>query len=709
MRKEFSARPLLLLVPMLAAACSGSGGGGSGPIGVLVMDATYQSIAVSVGFDNEANNASAYLEFKESASADWQRGVDMIRPPAGPIADPQSSSGSTGVPMATRWVGSVFFLNPDTSYDIRVTSRDSSGNATGTAQDSVTTANWSWPEDTGRKFYVNGTTGIDTNDGSQDHPFKTIGKAASVATTAGDTVHIATGIYYEAVQVAGSGTEGAPISFVGDDPGVVIDGSTESPLADWTTPSDGVYSRAFASYNPVMLFVGDHVRMFKHASLSDLTNGTSWPDDYWNTDTITDGWAYEGEKLYLKLPEGTNPTGLTVHISRWNSSSSSYGSGYGILIGGQKWIQIRNLTFQYNYYGVKIKSNDNDAPNQYIRVADSTFWNNKLGIEATHVTAFNVYEDNKFYDTKVAEWPWNAHKVSPNETCAIAVGADANWVESHANVIRNNTVDGHANGICAHTKNTDIHDNMITNIADDAFEPDTAYGLTTSWAADQGNLFVTENLRFYNNRIDTVFDGISLAPIHGVTYIFGNTVTNFKVNAIKHDGNMNSYGPVLMWNNSFWSPYDRGSLGSTFVFKVGAEVWNHNFENNVAWAKDYGIYSLSDSSMSTAGNFFDYNLWYTMGSGFWDLPTASYSSLSAVQAAIPAWEQNGLEPTTDPTSTFENALGGDMSLKAGNPAIDKGRLIPGIHCAKPDSEDSGQKYCVHWNGSAPDIGAVQTL
>jgi hypothetical protein len=113
--------------------------------------------------------------------------------------------------------------------------------------------------------------------------------------------------------------------------------------------------------------------------------------------------------------------------------------------------------------------------------------------------------------------------------------------------------------------------------------------------------------------------------------------------------------------------------------------------------------------MSTAGNFFDYNLWYTTGTDFWDLPPASYSSLSAVQAAIPAWEQHGLEPAADPTSTFENALGGDMSLKAGNPAIDKGRLIPGIHCPKPDSEDAAQKYCVHWNGAAPDIGAVQRL
>lgn len=60
----------------------------------------------------------------------------------------------------------------------------------------------------GVTYYVDGASGHDTSgDGSSGSPWKTIGKAASVA-QAGDTVKIRSGTYRETVTPANSGTAG---------------------------------------------------------------------------------------------------------------------------------------------------------------------------------------------------------------------------------------------------------------------------------------------------------------------------------------------------------------------------------------------------------------------------------------------------------------------------------------------------------------------
>jgi hypothetical protein len=54
-------------------------------------------------------------------------------------------------------------------------------------------------------FYVDASTGLDANDGSEDNPWATIQKAANTA-LAGDIVYIKAGVYYGRVDVAHSGT-----------------------------------------------------------------------------------------------------------------------------------------------------------------------------------------------------------------------------------------------------------------------------------------------------------------------------------------------------------------------------------------------------------------------------------------------------------------------------------------------------------------------
>lgn len=61
-------------------------------------------------------------------------------------------------------------------------------------------------------YYVDGKSGKDFNKGTSDAPFKTIQKAADIV-TAGDTVIIRSGVYYENVKITKSGTKDAPIIF----------------------------------------------------------------------------------------------------------------------------------------------------------------------------------------------------------------------------------------------------------------------------------------------------------------------------------------------------------------------------------------------------------------------------------------------------------------------------------------------------------------
>jgi hypothetical protein len=100
---------------------------------------------------------------------------------------------------------------------------------------------------TNTSYWVDSTAPAcsDAGSGTQATPLCTISAAAKKAVGPGDVVHVAPGQYREQVTVAGSGATGAPITFVGDAPGVVVLGTqaldgaarwTASSTTAWTTP-----------------------------------------------------------------------------------------------------------------------------------------------------------------------------------------------------------------------------------------------------------------------------------------------------------------------------------------------------------------------------------------------------------------------------------------------------------------------------------------
>jgi hypothetical protein len=94
-----------------------------------------------------------------------------------------------------------------------------------------------------RELYVDPTTGNDAAAGSKAAPWKTIGKAAGAA-VAGDTVHVAPGIYPEIITSSASGTAAAPIVFVSDAPwkAQIVGPAhvTGGPVSVWTAGGDHV-------------------------------------------------------------------------------------------------------------------------------------------------------------------------------------------------------------------------------------------------------------------------------------------------------------------------------------------------------------------------------------------------------------------------------------------------------------------------------------
>ncbi|MFI3269724.1 MAG: right-handed parallel beta-helix repeat-containing protein [Rikenellaceae bacterium] len=90
----------------------------------------------------------------------------------------------------------------------------------------------------GTSYYV-ATTGDDSNDGSQERPFRSISKAAAIM-EAGDECVIRGGVYREIVTPLNSGEEGRPITFRNFEGERVVVDATE-PLNGWTKYKGDIY------------------------------------------------------------------------------------------------------------------------------------------------------------------------------------------------------------------------------------------------------------------------------------------------------------------------------------------------------------------------------------------------------------------------------------------------------------------------------------
>jgi hypothetical protein len=248
------------------------------------------------------------------------------------------------------------------------------------------------------EYYVNASTGNDTNTGSKNQPWKTIQKAAN-SVVAGDTVFIMAGTYMpnQKIEPLNSGTTDNYINYLvfpGDEQLAIIDGSN-IPLPNWF----GVFSISSknfirvsglqvrnSSYAGIFIEDSTHIIVGNNHTYQTYSSGIS----AWNCDTIIIDnnevrracWPTDGNQECISI-SGTN------HIIVKNNHVYDGGSiGFG---GGGEGIDIKdgctnamvhdNLVHDIASVGIYIDSYLNDQAK--IKVFNNTVHH----IKGTGITA----------------------------------------------------------------------------------------------------------------------------------------------------------------------------------------------------------------------------------------------------------------------------------------------------------------------------------
>ena len=414
-------------------------------------------------------NARATLEVRPSAG-DWAMQHPLVR-------------------IGDRLVGSLFGLEPASAYDVRVTLVDPDGTAGSPMEASLVTRDDSPFVPDGDTIHVSaGASG----DGSEANPFGTIQEAVDVA-GAGDLVLVHAGVYYESVDFGSGGAPGRPLTIRGE-AGAIVDGA-DPDLAGgdvaWTDASGGVWSADLGHATGHVVAAGE--RLYRFADEAEVA--ALAPD-------VLGGYFSDGSVLFVNT--GADPNGQTVEAARFED---------GFTLDGISDVAVEGLAFR-NFgegdYGKGIYLRY--ASRIVVRGCDFRQLHEGVWIKGGSEI---LVEDSTFHEPTISDWPWDAVKAHEGETSAISVTDDV----GRGIVIRSNTVSGFFNGMgnCGDamtdaTSESDVYENTVSDVNDDAFEPDGA----------------CSNIRFWSNLVTDVHMGFSISPVSpGPTWLLRNVVWRF--------------------------------------------------------------------------------------------------------------------------------------------------------------------------------------
>jgi hypothetical protein len=598
--------------------------------GTLQLYSTFEAIGARLPYTGDANgDATARLEWRKVGDATWSQAHTMSK-----ITN-------------SRWAGSILWLEPNTSYEVRAVINDPDGGGT-SASATTTTRLEPSTVPTGQTYWVD-THGNDGNDGSSGAPLATLSAAAAKARP-GDQIRVRPGIYYQTFDTPVGGTATSPIHLVADGQGVILDGSDPALLhrTDWRSDGGTVYSIPYAS-STRLVCADSLMRLYHQASLAALQS---------NANGISQGFAIEGGRLYVKLEGGADPNQHTMHVARYN---------LGMVV-DSPWWEIRG--FEIRHYGLvtggggmQIYTNNAWVVENHIHTLGGRGIFLRLGASDC------LIERNLVRDPRVGTWPWQATKAHDEEITGISNRG------GRGNVVRLNTVRGFFDGLSANdgqndenvAADADFYANVVSDGGDDAIETDDVSGI---------------NLRVWSNTFTDNYSGVSIAPNYqGPEYVLFNVIANCQRSAFKFS--YASSGQNWICHNTVRSSHS----GSPAVWP-SAQYSNMHFRNNIFVAS--GIATVNDDAgESQSGNDFNGDQLYVTGaSSLFRWKGTNYSTLSTLRAGT-GFEQFGR--TGDPL--FNNASAGDYRLQVGSPAIDGAIRMPGIN----------DRYA----GTAPDIGAFE--
>jgi hypothetical protein len=625
-----TARALIFCVALgfgIAALPASASAQNASVAGTLEAYPTFNSIGVRLPFTGDADgDAVAHVEWRLRGESGWRRGVDLTR-----ITN-------------NRWAGSVLWLPADTLVELEAIIGDPDGSSV--ASGSARTRREPQTTTPGTVRWV-ATDGSDGNPGTSSAPLATLQAAADRADP-GDEIRVRPGVYHQWLHVTRAGTAAARIRVVADGPGVVLDGSDPALLhsSAWTSVGGGVYAIAYTG--TTRLVCADSLqRLYRQASLADLQA---------NANGVAQGWTVADGRLYVKLEDGSSPTGHTMHVARYD---------IGVFLEASHW-RVGGL--EVRYFGTTAA-----AAGINLRAADDCW------IQGNHVhtcagrgiwvrvgAADNLVEDNLVRDPRVGTWPWSACKGHEEEIPGISIRG------GRGNVIRANTVAGTFDGIDACngsadenvTADTDCHGNTVTGCGDDAIETDTVSGI---------------NLRIWDNTLDGNFVGFSLAPIYqGPEYVLYNTVTDYTRSAFKFS--LSGAGHAWICHNTTYS-----SVPHTSAVWPSGPYSNMHFRDNILAGNDAAPVK-DDSGESLTGNDFDGDLLYVTGSStLFRWKGTDYTTLAALRAAT-GFEKHGT--AGDPL--FVSPAAGDFRLQSASPAAGAAVFVLGVDdCPTATTPDIG--------------------
>lgn len=588
--------------------------------------------------DDPDGDAAAAVEYRATGGGAYRQGFPLSR-----VA-------------GTRFVGSLFWLEPGTAYDVRVTLSDPDGGpldgATLTAA-AATRAEIAIPA-ADRSYVVSpGGSGTACTAAAPCALAEGLSRA-----TAGDEVVLRGGVYYQgSFELPRSGTAGAPIVIRGvEGETAILDGADPAAFV-WTHQGGGVY-RATVGTAGTHLVTADGQRLFPYQSLSNL--------EALSRDG-TPGFFADGTSLYVHLAGDANPNGAAMVVSRFETAFTVE----------QDYVYFSNLTFRH--YG------QSDYPKaiyfnnaSHNLVQGSTFAANDLGIGIKRASHGNVIQDNEFYDT-IFDWPWDAIKdVGGLEDGGIAF---YDPVDGRGNVIRRNVFhdDFDGFGACpassaAITNETDVYENTIYNMGDDGVETDGR----------------CSNVRLWGNTFHDVLMGISLAPVYdGPVYAVRNLIyrtgvgnNDYSGSPFKFNSGYDTSGPMILLHNTA----DAALPGNNGLYIKAPGSWDLIYARNNVWAGTE--FAVENYNAAQPADLDHDDLW-NGGSGDlvrWD--GTRYATLAAFTAAT-GQESHGLSVAPG----FVDAANGDYTLASDSPLVDAGVAIPGIN------DD--------YVGAEPDVGAFE--
>ena len=597
----------------------------------LTLYPNIETMGVVVTGVNLPNTAT--LMYRQSSETTWHTGQPLVRTTDG------------------RLIGSLFGLSAATTYNVQVLNGSMMISASSTTQVDQLQFTPS------RVLYANANA-APGGDGSSTAPYASIQQAINHAVP-GTEVLVADGIYHETVSFPASGTAGNWIQVKAEGSGAILDGSANLTGNIWNPYGSYKHVWYMKIGQPIGYLARDQMRFYNYDSIGGLLKQLGHSNV-----PMSEGWYFQTGTRELIVRSLDDPSHHSWQVPFLNHAFD---------ISSQDWIWIEG--FEMRFYGTQLDGCGICAVNaSHIVIRGNKIHNLQLGIYFNWTGGDDRgndtrVENNEIYDPPVDSWPWAAVKGSTMEGTAIVVRGHVGAI------VRGNDLHNFNNGIYTGSSgalnnpgvafDSDIYDNYIHNIGDDALEPEGT------------NI----NERFRNNKTDTTLTGISLGPItEGPVWIVRNVFVNFEGTSIKWASD--TFGIALIYQNTSWTNVSNLNAMSMITPGHNAVMRNNIFQGNG--------YSIYEATTGSTGMDWNYDDWYTTRSSSphlkWE--NVNYKTMADLCAAT-RLECNGYEDLPG----FTNPAGGDFTLLPSSPNIDRGVAIPGIND--------------NFVGKAPDMGAFE--